>query len=40
MIEEYRQSPSGFFMQDLSSCVMEEQGAEEGSEYERASVKH
>jgi hypothetical protein len=40
MIEKYRQPPSGFFMQGLSACVMEEEGAEEGSGYERASVKH
>jgi hypothetical protein len=40
MIEKYLQSPSDFFMQDLSACVMEEEGVEEGSGYERASVKH
>jgi hypothetical protein len=38
MNEKYRQPLSGFFMQGLSACVMEEEGAEEGSEYERASV--
>jgi hypothetical protein len=40
MIEKYRQLPSGFFMQGLSACVMEEEGAEEGSGYKRVSVNH
>ena len=36
MIEKYSQLLSGFFMQDFSACVMEEESSEEGSGYERA----
>jgi hypothetical protein len=39
MIKRYRQLPSGFFMQGMVTCVMEEEGVEEGSGYERVSVK-